>query len=75
MVIVIMVIVVMVMVMVMVIVVVVVVVAGFESHALGDESEKEDLGEHIAGWEDSVGMISPKINTALYTPQQVNHLH
>ena len=54
--------------MVVVILVVVVVVAGFESHALGDKSEKEDLGEHIAGWEDSVGMISPKINTALYTP-------
>ena len=59
----------------MVIVVVVVVIAGFESHALGDKSEKEDLGEHVAGWEDPVGMISPKINTALYTPQQVTHLH
>ena len=56
--------------MVVVILVVVVVVAGFESHALGDKSKKEDLSQHVAGWEDSVGMISP-----LYTPQQVNHLH
>ena len=51
----------MVMVMVMVIVVVVVVVAGFESHALRDKSEKEYLSQHVATWEDSVGILSINI--------------
>ena len=53
--------VVIVMVIVMVIVVIVVVVAGFESHALGDKSEKEDPSQHVVSWEDFVGIMNLNI--------------
>ena len=53
---------------VVVVVVVVVVVAGFESHALGDKSEKEDPSQHVPRWEESVGIMCLNIKS-LFIPR------
>ena len=54
-----------------VIVMVVVVVSWFESHTLGDKSNEYHLGQHVGGSEDSCE-LTWNVNTAIYTPQQVN---
>ena len=38
-----------------------------ESHALGDKSKEEDLGQHVVCWEDSVGILS-----ANFTPPYIH---